>query len=237
MIHAAQLTSLDAYTGVALRARVEHQARGLQRAVCITPPTDGAAWSLLGTLLGELPRQVRFVQDALPFARARNVFLPSQAVSSLERLDLIAEALPTMLRKDGVAHWESRLFAAAFSVLGENALLHGDPSGGGVAAIAFDPSENALQLVVLDRGQDVALDHGALGRLQDMRAQSEGRPNEGGLAGLVGMMGLQAQRGADLCLRLRAGSGSISWRGGRWHDSGDLQHVAAFCASLISYRN
>lgn len=237
MIHAAQLTSLDAYTGVALRARIEHHARGLQRAVCITPPTDGATWSLLGTLLGELPRRVRCVQDARPFARARNVFLPSQAVSSVERLDLIADALPTMLRKDGLAHWESRLFAAAFSVLGENALLHGDPSRGAVSAIAFDPTENALQLVVLDRGQNIAMDHDALGKLQALRADSEGRPNEAGLAGLVGMMGLHTQRGADLCLRVRAGSGLISWRGGRWDGVADLQHVPGFCGSLISYRD
>jgi hypothetical protein len=214
LLHAKGMTGVDAWLGVAMRARIEYHARYFQRPVCIVAPDDRRTWRLLASLVGELPAQVSLARgDEWPPGRAQAALLPAQRLEGLGLVDQLADFLPSYLARN-YPRTEARFLAAAFKTLAENSHLHArDSPIGAIAAILYDGRDHALQLVVVDLGQSVARVASAEQALEEIQARSAS-----GGGGLVELTRVARRRNLDLELTVAAGSGRLHWSAGtdRW---------------------
>lgn len=213
MLHAANVTRVDAVTACAFRSLIEFQARHRSIRVVLTPPEDVTACRLLmGSLGSDLPQHLCFANDVTPptASSPRAIALPATVISSRQKADMIADVLPTLGRAFSDREW--RFLEGAFGELVENALAcaENSPIGAVVAAI-HERHDHALQLAVIDLGATFSRAGDAQQELEERIAEST--EEELGLALLASNA---KDRGLAMRLSLAAGTGRAVWADGEW---------------------
>lgn len=228
MLHASHVTHVDAVTGCAFRAIVEHHARRRATRVVMTPPADSATARLLIGLLGpELPKHFCFANDSqVPSGRrAQAVILPATVIRSFQEADLIAGVLPQL----GTSHpgRPRHFLEGAFGELVDNAIEWGSDSPiGAVVAVAHERHDHVLQLAVIDLGARVARRSDAQDELERLVRASE---DEG--RGLGSLTAQASRLDLDVRLELASGSGRATWSDGAWSYD-EAQAIAGFTAAV-----
>jgi hypothetical protein len=210
-IEAGGLSDVDVYTAVVIRALAEYYGSRCRMVVSLQPPRQAATWRLLAALLGRgLPEQFCLAPETeFPAMGSRAAILPTRLIDSLDDNDEVADHVVDLIGNN-YGYRNADLMAAAFGVLGENALLHGvDSPVRPIAAIGHERESNVLQLVVTDLGRGL-VSADPYEHMIDLVERSE--QTRGGLYGL----NAEARRKEiDLELRIASSAARLSWRGER----------------------
>lgn len=228
LIRGEGLRSIDGWGAAALRTRIEYHARYQARRVTLSPPTNADAWRLLHALIRvDHPAHLVVPNDAEPVdpSAPRSIILPAVAVTTLDAADAIGERLLDEAR--GRMRRQLRFIASALPEFVLNAFSHASASPTKpVACVFHDRSEDELQLVVCDLGEQIARHADATAALE---GAVSGRP-EGGITTLAEAA---HTRRLDVTISLASGNGRLYWRAGRWHPA-TAQAVAGFTAVITA---
>jgi hypothetical protein len=232
-IFAEPMLQCDAWTGTALRAAVEYQARHCSRPISISLPTDEKACRELLSLIGahnpeDLPRHFCRSDNAqLPDVKLpTTVVLPAQRLRHFSDADRLTELLPRRLAN--FAPRPARLIASAFAELTENSLENAATSPvATIATIAHEREHHALQVVVTDLLDSGPQDDAAADWLHDIATASAGA-----LSAWAGLIRMAEQAELDAELHLAAGPGRLRWQTGGEPEAALGSQIAGFTAAF-----
>lgn len=230
---ACGLTRADAYTGAVVGAAIEsHLAADPGNSVQLWEPRHDEAWSLLHWLTKPLPSRSQWSGDRLIPARDQRVLLPATPIPDPEAARLYTSVwLKSVAPALGISPQHAAWLVEAGAHFLDNSLVHASDSPIDViTAACHEPQGNDLQIVTVDLGQTIAGQEDPEAALRDAVARSR---DEGlGLHGINSIVELGQRRGADVSVRLAAGSARARNRGGRWRYEGDRPHVPGFIAGF-----
>jgi hypothetical protein len=227
MIACGAITLVDAWSFTTVRTLIEYPATRLLVPVHFMPPSDDSTCETLLAGLGVLPKGVTVAPGAPPDPDDHNIILPATRIDSYAIGDAIAEHLPNTTRTAGTATRERVMIALALQELVDNTLTHAKSPTDAIAAIAVEPEESELQLVVTDLGSSVADDPNAAHLLE---AAWNARGERGGLPSIVS--GAE-RRGFDLSLLIYAGTGRLACRtGGQATLTSEEPHIPGFTVAV-----
>ena len=218
---------VDTWSFVAMRTLIEYPAARLLVPVHFMPPSDDATCETLLAGLGDLPNGVTVSAGAPSDPDDRNIILPATRIDSYAISESIGAHLPGTPRSARTPVRERRMIALALQELVDNALSHANSPIGSIAAIAVEPEQEELQLVVTDLGSGVADRPDAADLLE------AGWNARGGRGGLRSIVTNAERRGFDLSLMIYAGTGRLACRTGNPATvSTDEPHIPGFTVAV-----
>jgi anti-sigma regulatory factor (Ser/Thr protein kinase) len=233
---ACGLTRADAYTGAVVGAAIEsHLAANAENSAQVWEPRNDETWSLLYWLTKPLPARSQWCGDRAVPVRDQRVLLPATPIPDPEAARLYTSVwLKSVAPTAGISRRHAAWLIEAGAHFLDNSLVHATESRIDViTAACLEPQGNDMQIVTVDLGQTIAGQDDPEAALRDAVARSR----EGlGLHGLNSIVELGQRRGADVSVRLAAGTARARNRGGRWRYESERVHVPGFVAGFDIHR-
>jgi hypothetical protein len=228
-IDARRVEHPDAFTGAALREAVDrHLAADRGHTVTLREPVIPEALSMLGDLVGTLPRHARWAGDQQRPLRERRVLLPATRVTDDETAALLAYWLTVVAGPLRLPNSEARLLAAAAAAFADNSLRYRPADGPPALMCAcHDPESHDLQIVCLSPNVPSAAARAPATFIRALDNHS--RENLGGLHSLTQ---LAERRGIDATLRVATGTARFFLRSGMARFDAAAPRLPAFVVSL-----
>lgn len=225
-VQASGTIKADAYTGAAIRARIEaHLRAGKDRSVSLWLPARDPAKGLVADLVGPLPDRCTLPKDMAVPVRSGDVLVPALVIRSAEEADNAALFLQMTAHRLGVSQPEAYLLAQALIVFAQNGLAHAkDSACDTVVCVAVDRETSEATVVVLDQGQLVCTSGDELATLR--AAVGEG---EMALRSIAGVRRLADEAGVTATMTLRSGRARLRRPG---QSRGDREYVPGWCSAL-----
>jgi hypothetical protein len=215
LIETSGVTTVDAYTGLAVRASLEqHLAADADATVCPWLPRDAVARRRLFSLLGELPQRCELPGDMARPTDDPRIIVPVTSIEDDPRVGMVASGLLSAANSPArgrlrLPRQEAYLLGDAAAIFLTNALDHG--SGSSCApflACAMEAGERRTTVAVLDLGIDVSHSPDPPARLREALARS--REEDGEIASLIAEA---RHRLLDVSMMIRTGTAIARWSG------------------------
>lgn len=208
LIAAGQVTEVDVYTGLAVKASIEqHLITDTSSTASPWLPSDGVARRRLFSLLGDLPARCTLADDHKTTTDDPRILIPVTSIEDHECAATLARTVYATASSPGrgplrLSRKESYLLGEAAAVLLDNALVYSRGSScAPFVACAMDPYSRDVQLAVLDLGTGVSHSGDSLRRMRGGLQASREK-----LGGIQGLMADASRRDLSVSLAVRSGT-------------------------------